>query len=59
MENTRNKWTSRKFWLTVIAAVFTMIATFGFDAPIEEVIVTDVVIGVWVLIEGIIDAVKK
>lgn len=59
MENTRNKWTSRKFWLVIIAAIFTTTATLGYDIPFEEVVITDAVIGVWVLVEGIIDLVKK
>lgn len=56
---THSKWTSRKFWLIVIAAIFSTVATFGYNMPVEEVVVTDAVIAVWVLIEGVIDCVKK
>jgi len=52
-------WTSRKFILSVIAAIFTAAATMGFDVPIKEVVVTDAVVAVWVLAEAVLDAVKR
>ena len=55
----RNKWRSRKFWLTVIALVYTVAATLGFDIPITQVVVVDAVIAVWVLAEATIDAAHK
>lgn len=57
--NTRNKWTSRKFWLTIIALVYTVIATLGLEVPVEQVVVVDALAAVWILAEAIIDAVKK
>jgi len=55
----RNKWTSRKFWVMVIAAIYTIAAGAGFEVPVEQIIVVDALAGVWILVEGIIDAVKK
>jgi len=55
----RNKWKSRKFWLTVIALVYTVAGTLGFDIPIMQVVVVDAVIAVWVLAEATVDAAHK
>lgn len=54
-----NKWKSRKFWLTIIAVVYTCIATLGFEVPVAQVIVTDAVVAVWVLAEAVVDASNK
>ena len=54
-----NKWTSRKFWLTIIALIYTVVATLGYEIPIAQVLVTDAVVAVWVLAEAFIDASKK
>ncbi len=54
-----NRWTSRKFWLTVIAAVGTLIATLGFDVGTLPVVAADALVAVWVLVEGIIDMTNK
>lgn len=55
----RNKWKSRKFWVMIIMMVYTATAMGGFDVPIEQVVVLDAIGAVWILVEGIIDAVKK
>jgi uncharacterized membrane protein len=54
-----NKWTSRKFWLTIIAMVYSVAATLGMNIPIEQVVITNAVVAVFVLAEAIVDAVKK
>lgn len=55
----RNKWKSRKFWVMIIGVVYTIIAEAGFNAPIEQILVVDALGTVWILVEGIIDAVNK
>lgn len=54
-----SKWKSRKFWLAVIAAIYTVIATGGYDVPVEQVIVTDAIIAVWILAEALVDSFRK
>ncbi len=54
-----SKWTSRKFWLTIIAAVGTLISTLGFDVGAFPVLAADALVAVWVLAEAIVDAAKK
>jgi len=54
-----NKWKSRKFWVAIVAAIYSVVATVGYDIPVDKVIVTDAILAVWILVEGIIDAVKK
>ncbi len=51
-----SKWTSRKFWLTIIAVMYTVIATLGYNVPVDQVLLTDAVIAVWVLAEAAVDA---
>ncbi len=53
-----SKWTSRKFWIAIIASVFSGAAVIGFNIPIPEVVITDVVIAVWILAETIIDVMR-
>lgn len=55
----RNKWTSRKFWVTILAAIYAVAAMQGWKIPIEEVVLVDAVVMLWVLLEWVIDLVKK
>ena len=50
---------SRKFWLAIIAAIYTLAATGGFDVPIEQPILVNAVIAVWILAEALVDAANK
>lgn len=54
-----SKWTSRKWWAMLIGSVYTMTATLGFDVPVEEVLITDALVSVWILAEAIVDAMRK
>ena len=51
-----NKWKSRKFWLMIIAMVYSVAATLGFDIPVAQVVVVDAVAAVWILAEAFVDA---
>ena len=53
-----SKWTSRKFWVAIVAMIYSVVATVGADLPIEEIIVVDAIAAVWILVEGIVDAVR-
>jgi len=54
-----NKWRSRKFWLMVIAMVYSVAATLQFDIPVTQVVVVDAVAAVWILAEAFVDASHK
>ena len=54
-----NKWKSRKFWMAIIAAIYTVAATGGYDVPIEQVIVVDAIVAVWILAEALVDSFRK
>ena len=54
-----SKWKSRKFWVAIVAAIYSIVATSGWDVPIDRVILTDAILAVWILTEGIVDAVRK
>ncbi len=54
-----NKWKSRKFWLMIIALVYSVTATLGFDIPVTQVVVVDAIVGVWILAEAFVDASYK
>ena len=54
-----SKWTSRKFWLTIIAVIYTVVATLGYNIPVDQVLIADAVIAVWVLAEAYVDAARK
>lgn len=54
-----NKWLSRKFLLAIVAGIYTIAATGGFDVPVEQVLVVDGIVAVWILAEAIVDAAKK
>lgn len=53
-----NKWFSRKFLTMAVAFVFTAVGMIGFDIPLEEVIVVDAIAMFYVLVEGMLDAIK-
>lgn len=57
--NNHSRWTSRKFIVAAVAMVFTIVATAGFDMPVEETALVDGVLMFYVLVEGIIDMIKK
>lgn len=50
---------SRKFWVSVIAAIFTAVAMIGYDVPIKEVVVADAIAAVWVLAEALVDIARR
>lgn len=54
-----SKWKSRKFWVAIIGAIFSLIATLGYDVPVSEVLVIDALLAVWILAEASVDAAKK
>jgi len=54
-----NKWFSRKFLLAIVAAIYTIIATTGFEIPVEQVIVVNAIVAVWILAEAVIDSIHK
>jgi len=54
-----SKWKSRKFWLTIVALVYTVAATLGFDVPVTQVVIVDAVVAIWVLAEAAVDAAHK
>lgn len=49
------KFQSRKFILTVVAMIYTVAASLGYDIPLEKIAVMDAVVAIYVLIEGIAD----
>ncbi len=53
-----SKWTSRKFWLAIIGTAYALIATLGYDLPVDQVAVTEALIAVWIVVEGFIDSKK-
>jgi len=55
----RNKWTSRKFWVMIVGMVYAVVAGAGFEVPVEQILVVEALAAVWILVEGVIDAVKK
>lgn len=54
-----NKWLSRKFIVVVVAFIFSIVATAGYEMPVDEVLVVDGVLMLFVLVEGVIDMIKK
>lgn len=54
-----SKLSSRKFWIGVIAAIFSMVALLGYDVPIEEVVVIDAIMAIYILAEAIVDCFRK
>ena len=53
-----NKWLSRKFMAAVAAFVYTIVATMGLEMPVDQVILVDAVLVLYILVEGIIDMIK-
>lgn len=49
---------SRKFLLTLVAVVYTITAASGFDIPVDQVVVVDAVVAVYVLVEAVLDAIS-
>lgn len=56
----RNKWTSRKFWMAIGTIIVTIAVGCGYKLdPALIAILTTSESALWIIIEGIIDAVKK
>jgi len=56
----RNKWTSRKFWMAVGTIIVTLAVGLGFDLDPELIVLlTTGESALWIVIEGIIDAIKR
>jgi len=55
-----NKWTSRKFWMAVGTIIVTLAVGCGYKLdPALIAILTTAESALWIIIEGIIDAIKK
>lgn len=54
-----NKWFSRKFIAAVVAFIFTIVSTAGYEMPVEQVMLVDGIVMFYILIQGIIDAIQK
>ena len=57
--NRGNKWLSRKFIAACVAFVFTIVATAGYEMPINQVALVDGILMFWILVEGVNDMVHK
>lgn len=55
----KRKLASRKFWMGLVAAIFSVVALLGYDIPIDQVIVVDAIVAVYILAEAIVDAVRS
>lgn len=58
MNKPASKWTSRKFWVAIIAAIVTIGTALGFDMTTIQATLLgamDAILAVWIIIEGIID----
>ena len=53
------KLTSRKFWLALVGVVFSAVALFGYEVDVEPVIVVDAVLGLYIVVEAIVDAFRR
>ena len=54
-----NKWLSRKFLAVLVGFIFTIVATAGYDMPVNQVALVDGILMFYVLVEGVIDMIKK
>jgi len=52
------KMTSRKWIATIVGVIYTLTATGGYDLPVEEVVLTDAVIAIYIFVEGMVDIAK-
>ena len=50
-----NKWTSRKFIVVAVALLYTVIASLGFEIETNQIILVDVIAGVYATLQGLID----
>lgn len=57
--NQGNKWLSRKFLTMLVAFIFTIVSTTGYEMPVDEVALVDGILMFYVLVEGVIDMIKK
>ncbi len=54
----QSKWFSRKFIAAVVAFIFSVVGTAGYNMPVDEVAMVDGVLMLYILVEGIIDSIK-
>lgn len=52
----KKKWSSRKFIVAIVAAVYSVAASAGWDVPIAQIVVVDAVLGLYILVEGVVDS---
>ena len=52
---------SRKFWIVVVGSIVDLVAAFGFQiiSPEQGAIIATSLLGLYVLVEGVIDAKNK
>ena len=51
----KEKLTSRKWIAAVIGVIYTISATMGTDLPVEEVVLTNAVLTIYIFVEGMVD----
>lgn len=55
-----SKWKSRKFWMAIGAIIVTLVVGIGYELdPALIVILTASESALWVIVEGVLDAVHK
>jgi len=52
-----SRFLSRKFLLAVVAAVYSVVGAAEFQIPIDQLLVTDALIAVYIVVQGVIDAI--
>ena len=58
--NWRDKFQSRKFWVALVGGTVGMLSAWGLDADPEVIAAVGPGLwGLWMVMEGIIDAIKK
>lgn len=57
--NTHKGWSSRKLIVALVAAAYTIAASVGFEMPVEQTALVDGILVFWILIEFVLDAIKK
>lgn len=59
MPNTGHRKIGRKYLSMIVMTIFNAAALIGFKADIEPVVIIDSIWAVWLLVEFVLDAVKK
>ena len=57
--NTHKGWSSRKLVVALVASAYTLAASVGFKVPVEQTALVDGILVFWILIEFVLDIVKK